>query len=84
MKVAEVFDPVIVGTTKLKTKMVITVANIPSVRPSVLSFLNQEEFFLLIDWVKKVELLNAGLQIKETPFACPLFNGQQIKVFSAI
>ena len=47
-KVADAFGPVMVGTTKLSTKIVITIANIPSVRPSVRSFLNQEETFSLI------------------------------------
>ena len=47
-KVAEAFVPVMVGTTKLSTKIVITVANMPSVRPSTLFLLNREETFLLI------------------------------------
>ena len=46
--VPEPFGPVTVGTTKLSTKIVITVANMPSVRASVLSFRNQEETFSLI------------------------------------
>ena len=44
-RVAEALGPVNVGTTKLSTKIVITVANIPSVRDSVLSFRNQKKPF---------------------------------------